>query len=89
MSPNAAATPIPKSLHWNPGERTMVTTGTWAWISASVVSGERVGCANPVSRGEAVFVNESAEAVAAVDGGCWCVYDRKLPGWRIGRCEVQ
>jgi hypothetical protein len=30
---------------------------------------EPVGCANSVSRGEALFVDESAEAVAALDVG--------------------
>jgi hypothetical protein len=31
----------------------------------------REGCANSVSCGEVVFVDEAAEAVAALDGGGW------------------
>jgi hypothetical protein len=47
-----------------------------------------VGCANWVSRGEAVFVDESAEAVSALDAGGWRAHDTELPGGRIGRREV-
>ncbi len=40
------------------------------WLLAEATYGhEPVGCANSVSRGEAVFVDESAEAVATLDIG--------------------
>jgi hypothetical protein len=48
-----------------------------------------VGCANSVSRGEAVFVDESAEAVAALDAGLWRSHETEFPSGRIGQREVQ
>ncbi len=41
------------------------------------------------SCGEFVFVDESAEAVATVDGGGWCVRDAGLLLGRVRRREVQ
>ena len=41
------------------------------------------------SCGEAVFVEESAESVAALDGGGGRVQDPQLPGRGIGRLEVE
>jgi hypothetical protein len=49
----------------------------------------RVGCANSVSRGEAVFVEESAEAVAALDAGVCGAQDIDRRSGRFGRREVQ
>jgi hypothetical protein len=37
------------------------------------------GCANSVSCGEVVFVDESAESVAALDGGGWWARGTGLP----------
>jgi len=46
---------------------------------------KREGCANPVSRGEAVFVDEAAEPVAPLDGdGWWARGTQPLLGW-LGR----
>jgi len=39
--------------------------------------------------GEAVFVDEPAEAVAALDAGRWRAHDMELPAGRIGRRDVQ
>jgi hypothetical protein len=51
--------------------------------------GRRVRCANSVSCGEVVFVDESADAIAALDAGRWWAHDKELSrGW-IGRREVQ
>jgi hypothetical protein len=38
-------------------------------LAVTAKAAKPVGCANSVSRGEAVFVDESAEAVAALDVG--------------------
>src|SRR6266545_1230090 len=45
----------------------------------------RVGYAKLVSRGEVVFVEESAESVSALDGGRWQVRAMQLRGRWIGR----
>ena len=46
---------------------------------------KREACANPVSRGEAVFVDEAAEPVAPLDGdGWWARGTQPLLGW-LGR----
>ena len=39
------------------------------FFTVETISLQRVGCAKSGSRGEAVFVNEAAEAVAALDPG--------------------
>jgi hypothetical protein len=41
------------------------------------------------SRGGAVFVDESAESVSALDEGRGQVQDLQLPGRGIGRLEIE
>jgi hypothetical protein len=41
------------------------------------------------SRGGAVFVDESAESVSALDEGCGRVRDLRLPSQRIGSLEIE
>ena len=48
-----------------------------------------MGCANLVSRGKAVFVDEPSQAVSALDVGRWWAHDAELSRGRIRRREVQ
>jgi hypothetical protein len=41
------------------------------------------------SRGDVVFVEESAESVSALDEGCGRAGDMQLPGQAIGRLEIE
>jgi hypothetical protein len=49
----------------------------------------REGCANSVSCGEVVFVEESAESVSALDVGCGRVRNLRLASQGIGRLEIE
>jgi hypothetical protein len=47
------------------------------------------GAQTRFSRGEAVFVEESARAVPALDAGRWWAHGTERSGGRIGWREVQ
>jgi hypothetical protein len=47
------------------------------------------GVRKPSSRGSAVFVDESAESVSALDEGCRRARDLQLPTRGIGRLQIE
>jgi hypothetical protein len=49
-----------------------------------VYVGEGEGCANSVSCGEVVFVDEAAESVAPLDGGVWWAHGAEALFGRVG-----
>jgi hypothetical protein len=50
---------------------------------------QKIGRSQLGSRGGAVFVDESAESVSALDEGRGGVWDLQLPSRRFGRLEIE
>jgi hypothetical protein len=83
---------VPELPHRGSGRMTPKTerlTVLTTWRLSVCPAALRVGCAKPGSCSEAVFVDEAAEAVSALDGGRWCMHDSQLEGRWIGRFEVE